>query len=135
MVSGSHTAPDTRPPENVSALSGWNWQERSVITRKSFLAALAVALATPGAADARRGRGHGGDHDEALEARARREALPLPRILEIARDAVPGEVLEVELEREHGRLIYEVEILSNSGRVRKVEIDAQTGAVLEVENE
>jgi len=106
-----------------------------VITRKSFLAALALAALAPGAASADRGRGRGGDHDDALDARARREALPLPRILEIARGAVPGEVLEVEIEREHGRLIYEVEILSRSGRVRKVEIDARTGTVLEVEDE
>ncbi|MGE0739987.1 MAG: PepSY domain-containing protein [Hyphomonadaceae bacterium] len=106
-----------------------------MLTRSAFVAALAAALLWPGGAEADRGRGRGGDHDEALEARERREALPLPRILDIARSAVPGDPIEVELEREDGRLIYEVEILARNGRVRKVEIDARTGAVLEVEDE
>ena len=82
-----------------------------------------------------RGRGRHGDHDEALTAVETRQALPLTRIFQIARTAVPGEIVEVELDREHGRLIYEVEVLTSSGRVRKVEIDARTGDVLEVEDE
>ena len=49
--------------------------------------------------------------------------------------AAPGEIVEIELDREEGTLIYEVEVLSGSGRVRKVEIDARTGAVLEIEDE
>jgi len=98
------------------------------------LAAVAACLA-PADADARRGRGRGGDHDEAREAFEGGAALPLSRIMSLALTAVPGEVLEVELEREHGRLVYEIEILARSGRVRKVILDARTGAVLGVEDE
>lgn len=93
--------------------------------------ALGSLLAPP--ALARRGRG--GDHDDARAAVAAREALPLTRIVEIAQRAVPGEIVEVELEHEHGRLIYEVEVLTRTGRLRKVEIDARTGQVLEIEDE
>lgn len=96
--------------------------------------ALAIALmAAPAMAD--RGRGRGGDHDEALAAVETREALPLSRIIAIARAAVPGEIIDIELEREHGQLIYEVEVLTRTGRVRKVEINARSGRVLEVEDE
>lgn len=102
------------------------------VRRLLILAALAVAMA-PVNADARRGRG--GDHDDAREAYEQREALSLARILPLALQAVPGEVLEVELEREHGRLVYEIEILARTGRVQKVILDARTGAILGVEDE
>jgi uncharacterized membrane protein YkoI len=75
------------------------------------------------------------DHEAARAALARGEILPLPRILTIATGKVPGDVLEVELEDEHGRLIYDLKILARNGRVREVEIDAKTGAVLKVEDD
>ncbi len=103
--------------------------------RALILAAFAAALASPEAA-AGRGRGRGrSDHDEAREAYERGEALPLARVLPLALAAVPGEILEIELERPHGRLVYEIEILARNGRVRKVILDARTGAVLGVEDE
>lgn len=104
--------------------------------RLLVLAVVAAALA-PTEAFARRGRGRGrgGDHDDAREAYENGVALPLSQILPLALRAVPGEILEVELEREHGRLVYEIEILARSGRVRKVTLDARTGAILEVEDE
>lgn len=105
----------------------------SLNRRLLVLAVFAAALAPT--AEARRGRGRGGDHDEAREAYEIGEALPLSRILPLALRAVPGEILEVELEREHGRLLYEIEILARSGRVRKVILDARTGAFLGAEDE
>lgn len=105
------------------------------LSRRLLLVAAAAAMLAPGEAQARRGRGRGGDHDEARHALEDGEALPLSQILPLAIRAIPGEVLEVELEREHGRLVYEIEILARSGRVRKVILDARTGAVLGVEDE
>lgn len=104
--------------------------------RSVLIAFLAVGLA-PGESAARRGRGRGrgGDHDDAREAYEQGEALPLAQILPLALRAVPGEVLEVELEREHGALVYEIEILARNGRVRKVTLNARTGAILDVEDE
>lgn len=98
--------------------------------RVLLFVALAACLA-PAEALARRGRG--GDHDEARDAVETGRALSLRRILPLALHAVPGEVLEVELEREHGRLVYEIDILAHDGRVRTVILDASTGAVLGVE--
>jgi uncharacterized membrane protein YkoI len=59
----------------------------------------------------------------------------LSEILAIVRRVEPGEVIEVELEQDHGRLAYEIEVLTPRGRVRKVTLDARTGAVLETEDE
>ena len=99
--------------------------------RTALLAiAAAIAFTAPAHAAERRG-----DHDEALTAVEQREALPLTRIMSIAQGAVPGEIIEIELEHDDGRLIYEVKILARTGRVREVEIDARSGAVLSVEDE
>ncbi len=99
-----------------------------------LILAAALALAASPAFAAQEG-GRSGDHDDARRAVELRQALPLTRILEIAQGAVPGEIIEVELDHDHDRLIYEVDILTQTGRLRQVEIDAQTGAVLEVEDE
>ena len=49
-----------------------------------------------------------------------------------ARAAVQaGQVLEVELEQEDGRWVYEVKLLQAGGRLLKLEIDAASGDVLQ----
>ena len=63
---------------------------------------------------------------------SRDEALqPMETILAEARAAVPGQVVEIELERKRGVWVYEVEVLPQSGG-RKMELifDAHTGALL-----
>lgn len=105
------------------------------LNRRLLVLGVFAALLVPAEAAARRGRGRGGDHDDAREALEQGDALPLTQILPLALRAVPGEILEIELEREHGRLVYEVEILARTGRVRKVNMDARTGRVLGVEDE
>lgn len=57
------------------------------------------------------------------------------QVIEIALMEVPGEVVEVELERHRGRQIYEVEILSQDGAEMEVEINAETGSILKVSAE
>lgn len=130
----SQTAPDTHLAEFVSVVSGGNWHKLEVMfARRSLVFAAIAAIALPGAALAHQRRE--GDHDDAREAVARGEALPLSEILRIVRRVEPGEVIEVELERDDGRLEYEIEVLTQSGRVRKVTLDARTGAILETEDE
>lgn len=51
----------------------------------------------------------------------------------IALAQVPGQVTEVELEREDGQTIYEVEITAEDGTQMEIEISAQTGDILMVE--
>lgn len=72
----------------------------------------------------------------AIRAAVRRgELLPLPRIMELAQARVPGDVVKTELESKHGRLIYEVKILTRNGRVQEVKLDARTGRILRVEDD
>ncbi|SOD92418.1 PepSY domain-containing protein [Caenispirillum bisanense] len=96
------------------------------------LLALACVLALAGpvhADDDEARRDH--DHDRARRALQAGDVLPLADLL--ARTGVEddGRLLEVELENEHGRLIYELKILTPEGRVIEQVFDAGTGALLE----
>jgi uncharacterized membrane protein YkoI len=75
------------------------------------------------------------EHDAIRSALQRGEVLPLSKILTIAAQRVPGDVVEVELETEEGALVYEIKILTDGGRVREIKIDARTGVVLEIEDD
>ncbi len=75
------------------------------------------------------------EHEVVREALQRGEVLPLVKILAIANQQVPGDVIEVELEDEHGTLVYEIKILTGNGRVREVKIDARNGNVVKIEDD
>jgi uncharacterized membrane protein YkoI len=47
---------------------------------------------------------------------------------------VPGEVVEVELEREHGQWVYELKIIAPDGRMLEVLMDAATAIVIQIED-
>lgn len=90
-----------------------------------------LMLSSPALAE---GRGRRDDHEAVRGALMRNEILPLSRIMTIATERAPGDILKIELERERAGLVYEVKILARDGRVREVKIDAKTGAVLKVED-
>lgn len=69
---------------------------------------------------------------EALEALKRGEILPLTKILAIALEQVPGDVIEVEFK---GGPVYEIKVLAATGRIREVKLDARSGAVLKIEDD
>jgi len=75
------------------------------------------------------------DHDQARAALEAGEIRPLTEILAKASAEVPGDVVEVELEREHGRWIYELKIIAPDGRLLEVEMDASDASLVEVEQE
>lgn len=94
------------------------------------LALLAAALAGAAALSAARA-GETRDHERARTAVLAGEVLPLPTLLERLRRTHPGQVLELELERDDGRWIYEVRMLQAGGQLLKLEVDAATGEVLQ----
>lgn len=58
--------------------------------------------------------------------------ISIGEAMNIALAQVPGQVVKVELDWEHGRQIYEVDIRAQNGVKYEVEIDAHTGQVLRV---
>ena len=58
--------------------------------------------------------------------------IPIEEAIQIARSAVPNAVIkEVELEREDGRLVWEVKFTNDI----KVKIDATTGNIVDIDNQ
>lgn len=72
-----------------------------------------------------------GDHDRAEQALHSGQVLPLSQVQESVMRLHPGQVLKVELEKEHGRWLYEFKILQTDGGIVKLEVDAQTAQVLQ----
>ncbi len=79
--------------------------------------------------------GPSADHEAAYELAREGRIMPLEQILEQQRRDRPGRILEVELEREDGRLVYELELLDADGRVWEIYYDAVSGRLLETEAE
>jgi uncharacterized membrane protein YkoI len=104
------------------------------IATAALLLAL-VALTTPQGVTAGNKDKAQSEHDAVRDALRRGDVLPLAKVLAIAVQRVPGDVIKVELEQEKRVLVYEIKVLTQSGRVREVEIDARTGVVLKVEDD
>lgn len=97
---------------------------RSLLTAAAFF----LAAAEPAAGDDI-------DHNEVLRLLQEGHILSLGEITAAVRAKVPGEVLEVELEKEDGLYVYEFKILGPNGRVQEVEVDAATGKILDIEDD
>ncbi len=74
-------------------------------------------------------------HVEARRLQAAGEILSFEKISGIARSIKPGDILEIELERNRkSRMyIYEVEILDAKGVVWELDINASTGELIKLE--
>ena len=61
------------------------------------------------------------------------DATPFHRCVNAALAKKPGKVLEVELEREKGREIYEIEIAGADGKRWELECDLETISIVKIE--
>ena len=73
------------------------------------------------------------DHENARGLVQSGEILPLETILEKLKKRVVGRIIEVELERKKGQLIYEIEQVDDQGVVKEFIFDAKTGDLLKEE--
>lgn len=73
------------------------------------------------------------DHDEALALTEQGVILPLQTLMADALQRYPGRFLKAELERDDGRYIYELEIVTHDRRVIELEYDAASGRLLDVD--
>lgn len=63
------------------------------------------------------------------------EILPLETILARFPAKEYGKLLDLEVEREHGTVVYQFEFLRTDGRIIEIEVDAKNGSLLEEEIE
>jgi uncharacterized membrane protein YkoI len=102
---------------------------------KNALALLLFCSLTAAAGADDGGRHRARDHDRAREALRRGEVAPLSAIMPAIEARLGARVIEVELERDDGRLIYEFELIAPDGRILEAEVDARSGALIEVEED
>jgi len=62
-------------------------------------------------------------------------SLSAGQAIAIALNAVSGKVIEAEIEKEDGKLVWEVEVLTSENEVYELEIDANDGRIIETERE
>ncbi len=70
------------------------------------------------------------DHDEVYRLRKNKEILPLEVLFERINLPPGSRLLEVELEHEDGRLLYEIEYVIPSGMIEELLVDPHTGEVI-----
>jgi uncharacterized membrane protein YkoI len=103
--------------------------------KRSLVFALGLALLLPLAdGAAARSRDRDDDQETARQALKQGEVLPIARILELVAQHLPGDIIEVQLDQNRGRLEYEIRVLTPSGRVRELVLDARTGAFVRFED-
>jgi len=70
------------------------------------------------------------DHNKARKLKEAGEILPLEQVIAKARQQRNGHILEIELELEDGRYIYELEMLDDNGTIWELEYDAKSGELI-----
>jgi uncharacterized membrane protein YkoI len=75
------------------------------------------------------------DHEKARRLKEAGSILPLQEVVKKAQAEHPGRVIEVELDDDDGRHIYEIELLDEQGEVWEFKFDAATGDLIKRERE
>lgn len=70
------------------------------------------------------------DQDRVRDLRQQGKILPLSVIIERLTAKHPGRILQVELENEHGKRVYEIQMILKGGILRTFHVDAHTGDIL-----
>ena len=81
-----------------------------------------------------KGKGKKDESRETVEMAAKVK-VTIDQAIKTASEKVPGKVVEAELEKKHGTLVWEVEVVTAENKVMEVHIDAESGAVIDVEEE
>ncbi|MBN4077226.1 PepSY domain-containing protein [Mariprofundus ferrooxydans] len=74
------------------------------------------------------------DVDRVRQLRSSDQILPLSKILAAVESRYPGTLLNVELEDEHNRIIYEIEVLGSDHVIRQINVDARNGTIIDAEH-
>lgn len=61
--------------------------------------------------------------------------ITLVEAVEKALTTVKGKAVDVELEKEHGKTVFEVKIIDENEATREVYVDAHTGEVVKIEKD
>jgi len=66
---------------------------------------------------------------------AKAAKITVDQAIKTATEKTPGKVIEVELEKEDGKVLWEIEVVTAEGKVAKMHVDAESGAIIAKEHE
>lgn len=92
-----------------------------------------LALSGPVFADERGGKGKDETKEKVEMARAAK--VNIDQAIKTASEKVQGKVIEAELEKKHDKTVWEVEVVTAENQVMEVHVDADSGAVIDVEEQ
>jgi len=61
--------------------------------------------------------------------------VTIEQAIKTASEKVSGKIIEAELELKHNKLVWEVEVVTADKKVMEIHIDADTGVVIDIEEE
>ncbi len=70
------------------------------------------------------------DHNRATRALQQGEARPLAEILSKIRGQLGGEVIGLKFKQNDGHYVYKLKVVTPSGQLREVSVDAATGEIV-----
>ncbi|MBI4401156.1 MAG: PepSY domain-containing protein [Nitrospirae bacterium] len=91
-----------------------------------------LALSGPAWSDEKGGKKEKDETKEAVEM-SKTAKVTVEQAIKTATEKVAGKVIEAELERKHDKAVWEVEIVGADDKVSEVHVDADSGAVIDVE--
>jgi uncharacterized membrane protein YkoI len=97
----------------------------------TVLAGSVLALSVPAWSDDN-GKKEMDETREAVEL-SKTAKVTVEQAIKTATEKVAGKVIEAELEKKHGKAVWEVEIVGEDGKVTEVHVDADSGAVVAAE--
>lgn len=100
---------------------------RRPLWRAAAVLLLALGVLSPGWAG-----DDAADHERARQALQSGQILPLREVLKRLERSHPGKLLDVELEREDGRWIYELKLLQADGELIKIKLDARSADIIQL---
>ena len=94
----------------------------------SVLIGIGMMILTPGISTASQ------SHEHVKADMAKATQITIDEAVQTAIKEVPGTVIKAELEKEHGPLMWEIEIVTSEGKVQEVHLDGASGKRLAFES-
>ena len=69
-------------------------------------------------------------HEQVKVELSKKAQIKIEEGIQVASKEVPGTIIKAELEKEHGPLMWEFEIVTENGEIKEVHVDGESGKIL-----
>jgi uncharacterized membrane protein YkoI len=71
-----------------------------------------------------------GDENKQMVGMAMAATVTIDQAIKTALENFPGKIVEAEMEKEHGKTVWNIEIVTFEQQIKVVQIDAESGSVI-----